>query len=88
MEDCGIDRGQVDHHQRIQSVAEGRINAEAQNPGIQLQVLPQQDGHAFAVALGAGDKAIGFADRSRNAGETSGFPYLEGTVSGVKLRTT
>ena len=27
-------------------------------------------------------------DLLQNAGELSGFPYLEGTVSGAKLRTT
>ena len=43
VEDRGIDRRQIDHHQGVQCVSELRVDVESKQLRVQLQVLPQQD---------------------------------------------
>jgi hypothetical protein len=41
--------GEIDHHQRVETVSEGRIQTESQYPGSQLQVLTDEDGHSATL---------------------------------------
>src|SRR6266850_826680 len=64
IEDRWINTRQVDHHQRVQRVAESRVDVESQQPGIQLQVLSQQDRQPFPVGFRLRDEPIRVIDRS------------------------
>ncbi len=57
----------VDHHQRVESAAEGGIDVEAEERGIQAHVLTEENGDALC-ALEAPDQRVQLVDVRRRDG--------------------
>jgi hypothetical protein len=60
--------GQIDSHQRVENVAEDRIDAEAERSRVQFQVLAEEHRHRLAVALHFANQLVGCIGIGRDDG--------------------
>src|SRR5688572_20775745 len=61
-----IDSREVDEHQSVEHVSERRIDVEANQACVELQVLPEQHWHSFAIVFEGRNESIRFIYRGRD----------------------
>ena len=60
--------GQIDGHQRIENMSEGRIDAEAERPRVQFQVVAEEHRHRLAVPFHFANQVVGGIGIGRDDG--------------------